>query len=96
MTGRAVEFCHFPSEARLLDVGCGSGATVEFLRNHYKLDASGVDVSTRLLREGKLHDNTLPLARASAEHLPYANGSLDGVLCECVLSLLSEPGPVPA
>jgi arsenite methyltransferase len=92
LTGRAMDYCHFPPEARLLDVGCGSGATVRYLRNHHKLDASGVDVSTRLLREGKLEDNTIPLVRASADHLPYANGSLDGILCECVLSLLSEPG----
>jgi SAM-dependent methyltransferase len=92
LTGRAMEFCHFPSAARLLDVGCGSGATVEYLKNHYQLAAFGVDISTHLLREGKARDYSLPLARASVELLPYGNGSLDGIICECVLSLLSEPG----
>jgi len=92
LTGRAMEFCQFPPRSRLLDVGCGSGATVEYLRNHYHLAASGVDISSLLLGEAKSRDDTLPLARARAEHLPYGNGSLDGILCECVLSLISEPG----
>jgi SAM-dependent methyltransferase len=87
-----MDYCHFPPEAWLLDVGCGSGTTVEYLMNHYRLAASGVDISSRLLGEGKARDDTLPLARARAEHLPFGSGSLDGILCECVLSLLSEPG----
>ena len=92
LTGRAMDYCQFPPEARLLDVGCGSGATVQYLRNHYELDASGVDVSTRLLEEGKACDETLPLAHAGAENLPCGNATLDGILCECVLSLLNYPG----
>lgn len=92
LTGRAMEFCQFPLRSRLLDVGCSSGVTVEYLRNHYQLDAFGVDVSTRLLGEGKVRDATLPLAHASGEHLPFGNGPLDGIICECVLSLLPDPG----
>ena len=91
LTGRAMEFCRFPVLSRLLDVGCGEGATVEYLRNHYQLNACGLDISSRLLGEGKSREPALPLLRASAEHLPLADGSLDGVLCECVFSLLSEP-----
>jgi SAM-dependent methyltransferase len=91
LTARAMEFCQFSPEARLLDVGCGAGATVEYLRNHYQLDASGVDISTRLLGVGKARDKNLPLAHASGEHLPFGSGFLDGIICECVLSLISEP-----
>jgi SAM-dependent methyltransferase len=91
LTGRAAEFCRFPPGARLLDVGCGCGATVEYLRNHCQLDVSGVDVSTSLLHEGKARDADLPLLLADGYHLPFAGGSMDGVLCECVISLLYEP-----
>ena len=91
LTARAVEFCAFPAGARLLDVGCGEGATVKHLRDRYQLDASGVDISSRLLADGKERDETLPIVRAQAEHLPYESGALDGILCECVLSLLPEP-----
>jgi arsenite methyltransferase len=90
LTGRALEFCSFPAGARLLDVGCGTGATVEFLRDRYRLDAAGADLSWRLLSEGKSRDATLPLILGDAEHLPYGTESLDGILCECVLSLVDD------
>jgi arsenite methyltransferase len=92
LTGRAMEFCRFPVRSRLLDVGCGEGATVSYLRSRFQMDACGVDISSRLLGEGKSRDPALPLLRASGDNLPFASGSLDGILCECVLSLLSEPG----
>jgi arsenite methyltransferase len=86
-----MEFCRFPVLSRLLDVGCGEGATVEYLRNHYQLNACGLDISSRLLGEGKSREPALPLLRARGEYLPFTSGSLDGILCECVLSLLSGP-----
>jgi arsenite methyltransferase len=91
LTGRAMEFCRFTARSRLLDVGCGTGATVEYLRNHYQLDTCGLDISSLLLVEGKSREPALPLLRAYGESLPFASGSLDGILCECVLSLFSEP-----
>lgn len=92
LTGRAVDFCRFPPGARLADVGCGVGATVEYLRQNRQLDAIGMEISSRLLKEGRRRDETLPLVQAGAEQLPCGDESLDGVLCECVLSLLPEPG----
>jgi ubiquinone/menaquinone biosynthesis C-methylase UbiE len=56
------------------------------------MDAWGLDISFRLLSEGKTSDAELPLLCASGEHLPFGCGSLDGIICECVLSLLPEPG----
>jgi SAM-dependent methyltransferase len=91
LTGRAMDFCHFPSEARLLDVGCGVGATVSYLRSRFQMNACGLDISAPLLEEGKSGDDALPLLRARAEHLPFGMGSMDGIICECVLSLISEP-----
>ena len=91
LTERALELCHFPTGAHLLDVGCGSGITVERLRDGYGFDVQGIDVSTDLIGEGLLRDPTLPLLRGTAEKLPHKDGSLDGVFCECVLSLLHDP-----
>lgn len=91
LTGRGVDFCRFAPGARLADVGCGAGATVEYLRDQRGFEASGVDPSPLLLQEGRLRDASLPLLQGGAERLPYGDQSLDGVLCECVLSLVPEP-----
>ena len=91
LTDRALDFCRFPAGARLLDVGCGAGATVEHLRSRHGFDASGVDLSRVLLAEGLGRNPALALAEGAAEALPFAAETRDGVLCECVLSLLQEP-----
>ena len=91
LTDRALEFCSFAAGARLLDVGCGAGASVEHLRNCYGFDARGVDISLKLIAEGRKRNPDLPLSEATAETLPFEDGSQDGILCECVLSLLEEP-----
>lgn len=91
LTDRAISFCGFREGARLLDVGCGAGATVEHLRLNSGLAAAGVDVSRRLVAEGLVRNPSLPLAEGGAEALPVSEGTLDGVLCECVLSLVASP-----
>jgi arsenite methyltransferase len=91
LTDRAVELCRFPVGAHLLDVGCGSGVTVEHLRETHSFNANGVDISHKLIVEGLLRNPDLPLLTATADALPFAGESLDGIFCECVLSLLKEP-----
>jgi SAM-dependent methyltransferase len=91
LTDRALEICSFAAGAELLDVGCGAGGTVEHLCSSHGLNASGVDLSRVLLAEGLARDPALQLTMASAEALPFAAGSFDGILCECVLSLVAEP-----
>jgi arsenite methyltransferase len=91
LTARAVAFCRFPPGARLLDVGCGAGATVEHLRTRYGFAAAGIDPSRSLVAEGVVRNPALPLAEGMAETLPVEDGVLDGILCECVFSLVEEP-----
>ncbi|GBC59432.1 SAM-dependent methyltransferase [Desulfonema ishimotonii] len=90
LTDWAVKFCGFPKGARIADIGCGCGATVGHLRKMYQLEASGADMSALLLAEGR-QASALPLIRASADALPYGNGVMDGLFCECVLSILPDP-----
>lgn len=91
LTDRGVAFCRFSPGARLLDVGCGAGATVEHLRSRYGFIVAGVDISRKLIAEGVLRNPALPLAEGKAEALPVEAGELDGILCECVLSVVPEP-----
>lgn len=90
LTDRAVHFCSFPDHARILDVGCGTGATVEYLMANYQFKASGVDPSTVLLELGHQRNRDLPLSQATGENLPLDNGTMDGIFAECTLSLMDN------
>ena len=85
LTRRGLALCAFPERARIADVGCGAGTSVRALREQgYR--CVGFDP--------RIQAGAFPKVQARAEALPLARESLHGVLCECVLSLLREPGRV--
>jgi len=92
LTDYALGICGFTAGSKILDVGCGSGATVEHLLCNYNYDAVGVDPSPLLLGEGRRRVSSLPLIEARGEQLPFAASVMDGVLAECTLSVMAEPG----
>jgi SAM-dependent methyltransferase len=91
LTDRGVAYCGLAPGARLLDVGCGTGAAVDHLRRHHGLAAMGIDRSEALLEEGLRSHDGFPLVRGRAEALPVGDGCVQAVLCECVLSLCPDP-----
>jgi arsenite methyltransferase len=92
LTGRAVEVCGLMRGATVLDIGCGLGATVNWLRTRYGLKTLGLDASIPLLWEGLSIRSSAGLMAGLAERLPVRERILDAVFCECVLSLLDDPG----
>jgi arsenite methyltransferase len=90
LTERALAFCRLPAGARVLDVGCGAGATVEFLCQAHHHACFGVDTSSLLLREGMERSPNLGLLRGTAENLPFPDRCFSALFCECVLSLLHD------
>ena len=91
LTERALDLCRFPAGSRVLDCGCGTGATLALLRRE-GLAALGLDLSATLLDIAKTRQAPLMAGRATA--LPLADGCLDGLFCECVLSAVNQPGPM--
>lgn len=91
LTERALSYCGFSPGAGLLDVGCGRGATVKYLREQRGLQGFGVDLSSALLDAGIARHGDLPLLRASGEQLPFPSCTFDGILAECSLSLMTRP-----
>ncbi len=90
LTDLGVKGCDFLPGARVLDVGCGSGATVERLASLYQLQAIGLDPSERLLELGNKNNPDLNLIRGRGEDLPFPVNYLDGVLAECTLSVMED------
>lgn len=91
LTSRGLALCRLEPEDRVMDVGCGTGAVVDYLRQRNGLAAMGLDLSAVLLKEGARTYAGLPLVRGRAEQLPMADGCIGAVLCECVLSLCPDP-----
>lgn len=92
LTKRALSLCVFSPGSRLLDVGCGTGATVEYLVGRHGFAATGVDRSWSMLEMGSARNPLLPLIRAAIENLPFCDGEWDGILAECSLSLTADTG----
>jgi len=72
---------------RVLDAGCGCGATLGMLRTHGAL-AFGLDLSTGFLREAAVERHVV--GRADLAALPLGDGCLDMVVCECAWNLTSK------
>jgi ubiquinone/menaquinone biosynthesis C-methylase UbiE len=72
---------------RVIDIGCGEGSTVSYLRRECGVSAFGVDL---WLPRGEA------LFQGCAECLPVASGSLDGILAECSLSAMADRDKVIA
>jgi SAM-dependent methyltransferase len=90
LTREALELACFPPGARLLDLGCGPGGTLRFLRES-GFEAQGLDRSPELLAEAGQYG---PVLEADFHDLPLADEFFDGVFCECVLSLSPDPARV--
>jgi arsenite methyltransferase len=91
LTDRGLTRCCLAKGTPVLDIGCGTGAVVDYLRRRHCLAAVGLDRSALLLSEGvRIHPGS-PLVRGQAERLPAAAGCFGAVLCECVLSLCADP-----
>ncbi|MHB8072445.1 DVU_1556 family methyltransferase [Desulfosporosinus fructosivorans] len=90
LTDLAIEKCVFLPGDHVLDVGCGYGATVDRLVSLYQLKAFGIDPSETLLNIGLNKYPDLSLSKGKGEDLPFSNNSMDGISCECSLSLMTD------
>ncbi|MDR1471158.1 MAG: class I SAM-dependent methyltransferase [Synergistaceae bacterium] len=87
LTRMMIEASGLPPGSKLMDVGCGDGGTVRFLRE-LGYDAAGIDAEIPKDCESR---RGLPIRIGAASALPCRDSELDGVLCECVMSLIDRP-----
>jgi len=84
LTRSALDRMELPVGARVLDVGCGTGATLGLLRER-GVRAVGLDYSTALAAEaGEIADAVV----GDAEGFPFRSETFDAACIECVLSAL--------
>lgn len=86
LTQHLLGFGMFAENSRILDAGCGTGTTAEYLERTLKMAVVGVDRSESMLIEARNLSGWMTLVCAPLEDLPFSSGSFDGIICECVLS----------
>ena len=87
-TRQGLEQAPLAMNARILDAGCGLGATAAFLRHQGYQRVLALDRDRDLLRSAQ---KQVACLQADITAVPLATASLDAVFCECVLSLLPRP-----
>ncbi len=88
LTRRGLALCGLEPGSRILDVGCGSGASLRLLRE-LGFAGEGVDPDPHFVVKARAAG--LNARQGSAQCLPAPDAAYDGALCECVLSLLPDP-----
>lgn len=76
-------------KARILEVGCGTGAVLAELASYG--DLHGLDIDQSHLEAAQKNLALAVLTRGDAHHLPYAGGSFDLVACHFLLLWLDDP-----
>lgn len=85
LTDRALDALGLPAGARLLDLGSGPGTTRD-LAAARGMRPVGIDLSAAWCAEERAGS----FAVADAEWLPFRDGSFDGAIVECTLSVLPD------
>lgn len=88
LTQRLLEFAGLPAGSRIVDIGCGTGVTSEFIRLNYKYQIVGIDWSTELLRHGRARRRVAQFVRGNGENLPFPDECANGIIAECSLSVM--------
>jgi SAM-dependent methyltransferase len=81
------------SDRRILDVGCGAGATLAMFEQWGAKPENlfGVDLLSERIRSGKERYPEFSFLQANAESLPFADSSFDLVLLFTVFTSVLEP-----
>ena len=87
---KPVLYSYVPPRSCVLDAGCGTGATLSFLRS-WGYRSTGIDLSFEALQLASGRESAQgKLCRASVEKLPFCSNIFDGVVNIDVLYLLSN------
>src|SRR5215208_2983722 len=76
-------------ESRVLEVGCGTGAILLELPDHFLL--YGLDIDLAALGQCQIHAPAVSLVRGNALQLPYSNKTFDIIYCHFLLLWVGDP-----
>lgn len=84
LSTRIFDFLALQPDARVLDAGCGMGASLALMHKAGFSRVAGIDLDAGLLGTAKVEG---PVMQGDLVHLPIAARCVDLVTCECVWNL---------
>lgn len=91
LTDELAAECALEPGQRVLDMGCGVGATASFLARSRRVGVVGLDRSAERIAEARARDQEVTWVTGRADKIDYADDHFDAVFCECFLSTVDEP-----
>ena len=88
---RLVQSVQAEPDDRVLDVATGTGLVARALRERYGCEVVGLDRSADMLSRAAARDGHIPLVRARAESLPFADDSFDHVTFTYLMRYVDDP-----
>ena len=86
--GDAFKIAQLKNGCDVLDVGCGDGTTLSFLKEEFEINPVGIDKSEKLIEQGKEKFKDIDLQVGEADYLEFSSFSFDAVIMECTLSVI--------
>jgi methionine biosynthesis protein MetW len=83
-----------PAGARVLDIGCGDGALLAYLRDSKGVDARGIDVSSANVATAVARGLSVVQGDADADLGDYPDGAFDMVILSDALQAMRSPATV--
>lgn len=91
-TERGLELAGLGAGARILDVGCGRGETVNYLVNRRGMKAEGIDINLSAIAEAKERFPGIDVKFGDGEFLDdYMSFTFDGIFMEHTLGRINMP-----
>ena len=89
LTARLIDLACLGAGATVLDVGCGAGQSIRYMRG-LGINALGLDCA-KGAGSTTCDDSALQTTiEGSSEDLPFSDNSIDGVLAECSVSVMEN------
>ncbi|BAL01561.1 putative methyltransferase [Oscillibacter valericigenes Sjm18-20] len=90
LTEKAVRLCGLSSGDTVLDLGCGRGATVNYLYKTHRIRSIGIDPSEKLIGDARKRYEFADFVTDRGEKLPFQSEHFTCVFAECTLSLMED------